>query len=283
MILICESGATKADWRAICPADGSCAAQCLTPGINVSTMSEDAVRGIISEAASRLPEGPYDSLHIYTAGVITPPIEDFLGACLRDGFGKDARIEILSDLVASARAACGRVPGIAAIMGTGANSCLWDGEKIVKKVNSGGFILGDEGSASALGKLFVADYIKGLVPSEVAADFESRFPHSYPEIVELVYHNSASPSAWLGSLAPFILSHYGNPCIREMADSNIRAFARRVLRQYDTGAYCVNVVGGFGFALKDIVERIFREEGITVGRFVSSPTDELVKFHCTNI
>ena len=156
-IIICESGATKSDWRVV--EDGRQTVSLLSEGINVSTMSMDAVRAVISEAADKLPAVRYDRIHFYTAGVITPAINMEIETLLRAGFDV-SEIEVQTDLVASARAACGHEPGIAVIMGTGANSCQWDGTEIVRHVKSGGFIIGDDGSASVLGKLFISDLIK---------------------------------------------------------------------------------------------------------------------------
>ena len=275
-IIICESGATKSDWRVI--ENGIQKETDLSAGMNVSTMKADIIEGIIKEAAERLPDGEYDAIHFYTAGVITPVIQSELEKILRRYF-KAAFVEIQTDLVASARAACGHEPGIAVIMGTGSNSCQWDGEKIVKQVRSGGFIIGDDGSASVLGKLFISDFIKGLVPEDIAKAYAEQFPHEYADIVEMVYHNTGSPSGWLGSLCPFILSHYGHPYIKQLVDNNFKAFVNRCLKQYDIDRYPVGIIGGFGNALKDIVRPIFEESSIRIRAFIPSPIEELIKFH----
>lgn len=275
-ILICESGATKADWRIM--EDSEQTAGELSAGMNVSTMTTDTIGTIIRNVAEKLPDGEYDEIHFYTAGVITPVIqaelEEIIGKCF-----KAAEVEIQTDLIASARAACGHEPGIAAIMGTGSNSCQWDGKKIVKQVRSGGFIIGDEGSASALGKMFISDFIKGLVPPEIAAEYAERFPHEYHDIVDIIYHNPDSPSGWLGSLCPFILSHYDHPYIKRTVNDNFKAFAERCLKQYDTDRYSVSIIGGFGNALKDMIRPVFEENGIRIRTFIPSPVEELIRYH----
>ena len=275
-MIVCEAGATKADWRVV--EDGTQTALLITPGTNVSSMSVDAVLAVIRDAAAALPAGPYEAVHYYTAGVITDTIRGQLEDCIRECFDSQ-EIEIQTDLIASARAACGHAPGIAAILGTGSNSCQWDGEKIVRQVRSGGFIIGDDGSASVLGKLFISDYIKGLVPSEIASEYARKFPSSYPEIVEMVYHNPGSPAAWLGSLCPFILDHYGHPYVKSLVDGNFQAFVDRCLRQYDIDKYPVGIVGGFGNALQDIVRPIFADAGIRIRAFIPAPIEELVRYH----
>ncbi|MBQ7268227.1 MAG: hypothetical protein IJS62_00020 [Bacteroidales bacterium] len=275
-ILLCEAGATKADWRVV--EDGKQLARVITPGTNVSTMQMDAIASVIRDAAAALPPGAVKSVHYYTAGVITDPIREAMEDIFRRCFHAE-ELEIQTDLVASARAACGHAPGIAAIMGTGSNSCQWDGGKIIKQVKSGGFIIGDEGSASALGKRFVSDFIKDLVPAEIAAAYAEKFPPAYPDIVERVYHNPGSPSGWLGSLCPFILSWYHHPYIKRLVDGNFRDFVERCLRQYDIDRYPVGIIGGFGNALQDIIRPIFEENGIRIRAFIPAPIEELIRYH----
>ena len=275
-IIICESGATKADWRVI--EDGIQTFQAYSTGTNVSTMKMEVIASIICETAERLPSRKYDGVYFYTAGVVTPPIESEVKEILQGCFGA-SDIEVKDDLVASARAACGHAPGIAVIMGTGSNSCQWDGEKIVKHVKSGGFIIGDDGSASVLGKLFISDFIKGLVPDEIAAEYAKQFPHEYTDIVEMVYRNPASPSGWLGSICPFIMSHYSHPYIKQLVDGNIQAFVDRCLKQYNTADYPVGIIGGFGNAIKHIISPIFESNGIKIRAFIPAPIEELVKYH----
>ena len=203
----------------------------------------------------------------------------WLGTALREAF-KAERVEMQTDLVAAARAACGHAPGIAAILGTGSNSCLYDGERITMQIKSGGFILGDEGSASVIGKTFISDYIKGLVPREIACEFDRVFPGlDYATVVTKVYHSETSPSGWLGSLCPFILEHYSHPYIKRLVDGSLQAFIDRSLKQYDTDRYPVGIIGGLGNALKDILTPLLKRNGIRVRAFIPSPIEELLRYH----
>ena len=279
MILIVESGATKGDWRVISPS-GEESARFLSGGTNVSTMTTDAVRRIITETSEKIAASGYEieKIWFYTAGIPTLEAKELLTGTFKTVF-PDASIEIDDDLTAAARAACGHEKGITAILGTGSNSCQWDGEKIVKKIRTGGFILGDEGSASALGKAFIADFIKDLVPEKIAADFRERFDSSYESIVENVYCSQASPSGYLGSFTPFLMQYYETePYIKALVDNNFRSFIKRVLKQYEPDAP-VGIIGGFGCALKDIFTRIAQEEGIKTSGFLDSPIEGLIKYH----
>ena len=278
MKIIAECGATKGDWRLL--SNEKEIKQVLTAGINVSAMDMDAVRAIVNDAIEQLCSTcsmTVNSIHLYVAGVVTDAIEGELKAVLSTHCPSSS-FEIQTDLLAAARAACGHAPGIAAILGTGSSSCEYDGEKIVRKVPSGGFILGDEGSAATLGKLFISDFLKGFVPQEIADDFASRYPADYATIVTNVYR-SKSPSAYLGSLAPFIMEHYAHPYIQKLVDGNFRSVIQRSLKQYDTEGCPVGVVGGFAFALKDIFMRIASEEGIAISRIIKAPIEGLIEYH----
>jgi N-acetylglucosamine kinase-like BadF-type ATPase len=277
MILLVESGATKGDWRVISK-DGTEVRRLTADGTNVSAMKLEAVRGIISNTCGLLAGEQISRIYFYTAGVVTEVIANQITTTLQSVF-PDAVCDIQDDLTAAARAACGHRAGIAAILGTGSNSCLFDGEKIIQRVYSGGYILGDEGSAATLGKLFISDFLKGIVPEKIAKDFTSRYDCSYATIVEKVYRSKESPSGYLGSFAPFIMEHYDDAYIRELVDGNFRSFIRRSLIQYDTESYHVGVVGGFGYALKDIFEKVAMEEGVKVTGFIKSPIDGLIKYH----
>jgi N-acetylglucosamine kinase-like BadF-type ATPase len=280
--VIIESGATKGDWRVISPS-GKEVARILTGGTNVSTMKMETVCQTISDAAWQISNLGHEieKVYFYTAGVVTPEIAASLTSTFKSIF-PSAEIEISNDLVAAARAACGRNCGIVAILGTGSNSCLWDGEKIIQTVRSGGFILGDEGSAAALGKAFIADLIKGLVPEHIAEDFGKEYDSSYESIVENVYRSKSSPSAYLGEFARFIMRYYeSEEYIRNLVEDNFRAFIQRSLKKYDTTRNPVGIIGGFGCALKDIFSRIAQEEGIRVSGFHSSPIEGLIVYHQT--
>ena len=250
----------------------------ITEGINVSTMKSDTIKNIISETADQLAQDCISEIYFYTAGVVTKEIAGELKSILKKAI-PDATCDIQNDLTAAARAVCGHSTGIAAILGTGSNSCLFDGEKIIQRVYSCGYILGDEGSAATLGKLFIADFLKGLVPAEIAADFAARYDSDYATIVQNVYRSETSPSGYLGSLAPFIMEHYDNDYIRELVEGNFRAFIRRSLKQYDTERYQVGVVGGFGYALKEIFTKVAEEEGVRISRFIKEPIDGLIAYH----
>ena len=275
MKIIVESGATKSDWRVLEGCEQT--ARLLRDGMNLSSMSPEAVHGTFTRTLSEIGAQELEGFYFYTAGIVTPELREEFSAAVR-AVAKVGDIDIQDDMVGAARSVCGRSEGIVAIMGTGSNACFWDGTEVHRKVLSGGFIIGDDGSASALGRMFLRDYIKGLIPEKVASEFAREFDASYEAIVQGVYR-SAAPSRYLGSLAPFIVAHYDDPHIKGLVDTNFREFITRSLLKYDTARYPVGVVGGFGCAYRHIFEPLAREAGVRLGSFVREPIDGLIAYH----
>ena len=274
--IIVESGATKSDWRVL-GQDGREVKRFLRAGTNVSSMKLEDIKSTLTEAFASQGLDKAAGFYLYTAGVATPEIADNLVNHLRS-LAQIDEIEINNDLMGAARGACGHEPGIAAILGTGSNTCFYDGSTLSQKVYSGGYVIGDEGSGASLGKLFLSDFIKGLVPDEIARDFAKEFDSSYAGIVQGIYR-SASPSGYLGSLAPFILRHYSHPYAKALVDKNFQSFIDRSLLRYDTARYPVGIVGGFGWACKDIITPLLDKAGIKVSRFIKAPIEGLCEYH----
>ena len=275
-IILVESGATKSEWRVL-DRNGQERKRFLLAGMNLSTMQMEDIKEILSEGLASEGLTRAEGFYLYSAGIVTPEIagalEHHIKACSDIG-----EVDIQNDLMGAARAACGHEPGIAAILGTGSNTCFYDGRTLSQKVYAGGYVIGDDGSGAALGKLFLSDFIKGLVPESIAEDFAREFDASYAGIVQGVYR-SASPSGYLGSLAPLILRHYGDPYAKDLVDRNFQAFIERSLLRYDVDTYPVGIVGGFGWACRDILRPLCEKAGIRISRFVPSPIEGLCEYH----
>ena len=266
--LIVDCGATKTEW---CVVEGKESRIVRTAGFNVLQTADDYLKTILDRAAEEIGPGVED-MHFYAAGLVDKSPVDL------NRWFPEARIEYASDMLGAARAVCGHNKGVAAILGTGANTCEFDGIGIVWKVNCGGFILGDEGSGAVLGKLFITDYLKDYMPEELRKEFTTKYQLDYVTIVKNVYGGTA-PARFLGGFAPFILSHYqDSEYVRRLVDGNFRALFERTLRKYDK-SLPVGVVGGFGFACKDIILRLGDAYGVKFSRFMATPTEGLVEYH----
>ena len=277
MIIVAESGATKTDWRLLM--DDGTVRNASSAGLNPSVLGPEQINSIIGSVIPELnPEGrSVREIHFYGAGLVNEaaaaPLADVL-----EMWCPFSDKHFHSDMLAAARALFGDGSGIVAIMGTGSNTCFYDGTQISQTVYSGGFILGDDGSAAVLGKMFISDYLKKLIPEDVAKDFESKYDGSYANIVENVYRSSA-PAAYLGSLAPFIMSHYDNPHIKNLVDTNFQNFIDRSLKTYATDVYPVGIVGGFAYACRDIFVPMCEKAGIKVAGIINEPIEGLINYH----
>ncbi len=281
MKLIIDSGATKADW---CAVDGGQAVRRFkTAGMNVSVLTPEEVEAIVREAVEALKglaglEPGVTEVHFYAAGLIegSEPAAKAVGI-LSSAFG-GAPVEGASDMLAAARAACGRSEGVCAILGTGSNSCLFDGTRIVHTVRSGGFILGDEGGGASLGKLFISDYIKDLVPEPLASEFGAAFDVDYMTVVRKVYKEPA-PSAYLGGFAPWILEHRGHPYVDGLVERNLTGFFERSLMRHGRPDLPAGFVGGFAAACEPQLRAVAQRCGVRVSRILASPMEGLVEYH----
>ena len=282
MFIVVESGATKTAWRAVCE-DGSVRAV-QTEGLSPTCLDLEHTQQIVRKAIPELnPEGKrVEEIFFYGAGLVSPqscaPIEEALQM-----WCPMASVHFHSDILAAARALFGDGSGVVAIMGTGSNSCMYEDGEITRNIRPGGFILGDEGSGVSLGRAFLADLIKGLVPPAIEADFDKEFGLDYSQIVRKVYKEQAA-SAFMASLAPFILAHKDESYIQELIDECLESLVRRALARYSDNApgdvaRKVGVIGSFGCACEDMLRKVGTRHGLEFVKFIKSPIDELVAYH----
>lgn len=281
MKIIVESGGTKTSWRAV-DSDGTVRSM-QTAGLSPTCLEDNLVSDIIRQAVPALnPEGKaVREIHFYGSGLVSDssalPIRSAL-----ELWCPFAIIHFHSDLLAAARALFGDGRGVAAIMGTGSNSCMYENGEITRNIRPGGFILGDEGSGACLGRMFISDYIKGLLPAHVEKDFTARFGLDYSSIVSKVYKEQTA-SAFLASFAPYILENVTDPYIYHMVCECLESFVSRALARYaedrSDHPLSVGVVGSFGCACSAMLQDIGDKYGLKFIKFIKSPIDELVGYH----
>lgn len=275
MLLIADSGSTKVDWRAL-HSDGS-VQEVTTAGINPFFQTEEQI--IYELQQHLLPDvsASVDEIHFYGAGVSSPEKVLVLQNCFRKVFPK-ARAFAYTDLLAAARALCGHKPGIAAILGTGANSCFYDGKDIVDNVPACGFILGDEGSGAVLGKKFISDYLKRQLPAEISTLFTQKYGLNYNSIIERVYRQPF-PNRFLATFSVFLNENRIDPYINRLLKTNFEEFFTRNIIQYDYKKYSVNLVGSVAFHYSEIIKEVAAQNKIKIGTILKSPIDGLVEYH----
>ncbi|MBR5273952.1 MAG: hypothetical protein IKU33_01765 [Bacteroidales bacterium] len=281
MKLVVESGATKTAWRSL-SSDGA-VREALTAGLSPTCLDEEHCRDIIREAVPVLnPSGEtVEHVYFYGAGLVSEESVFALRSCM-DMWCPFATVEFHSDILAAARALFGDGSGVVAIMGTGSNSCLYKDGGIVRNIRPGGFILGDEGGGASLGKAFLADFVKGLLPSEIDEELVAETGLDYAQVVRKVYKEPAA-SAFMASFAPFIMKRIEHPYMYRLVYECLESFVVRALSRYsldgDPDTRKIGVVGSLGCACKEILEKIGEEHGVEFVKFLKSPIDELVKYH----
>jgi N-acetylglucosamine kinase-like BadF-type ATPase len=285
MFITVESGATKTAWRAVYE-DGS-VRSVQTAGLSPTCLDSDHTQEIVRKAIPELnPEGRLvDEIFFYGAGLVSQeswaPLEETLQI-----WCPMATTHFYSDILAAARALFGDGSGVVAIMGTGSNSCLYENGEIVRNIRPGGYILGDEGSGVSLGRAFLADLVKGLVPRTIEKAFQKEFGLDYSQIVMKVYKEQAA-SAFMASLAPFILTHKEDPYISDLIEDCLESFIKRALARYVSeasdkdAARKIGVVGSFGSACGEKLRETGHRHGLEFVKFIKSPIDELVTYHRT--
>ena len=275
-ILIADSGATKADWRVV-SADGTVRAL-TTSGISPVFLDRDGIAKVLREELLPNLEGvQIQKVFFYAAGIVSDEVSGKVCDALSQVF-PDAVCEAASDLLAAARALCGDKPGIACILGTGSNSCFYDGTAVVQNVRAGGFILGDEASGAWFGKRLLSDYIKGLMPANLEPEFTRRYGLDYPTIVQKVYREP-QPSRYLASFMPFLGEHANHPYVKNLLREGFDEFLLRNVSQYDYKRHAVGFVGSVACHFREILTRCLTAAGMRQGTIIQRPIEALTEYH----
>ena len=276
MMLIADSGSTKTDWCVIL--DNTPIKRIGTKGLNTFFQSEEEIQQELTHSLlPQLPEGTIDSVYFYGAGC-TPEKAPTLRRAIADSLPVVGNIKAYSDMLAAARGLCGREAGITCILGTGSNSCFYDGKEIVNHISPLGFILGDEGSGAVLGKLLVGDILKNQLSPAIKEVFLKQFDLTVPEIIDRVYRQPF-PNRFLASLSPFIAQHLEEPGIRQLVLGSFIAFLRRNVMQYDYTQYPAHFIGSVAHCYKEILQEAAQETGIRIGKILQSPMEGLIQYH----
>ena len=286
MILIADSGSTKTDWYITGVEQ---ARQVQTAGMNPYMQTFDSMVHIIQDDLLKLlgtsffekvetDEAPLE-VYFYGAGCTAEKIP-LVESALKTVFS-NASIFVGSDLLGAARALCGDEKGIACILGTGSNSCLYDGCEIAENVSPLGFILGDEGSGAVLGKIFIGNCLKKQFADALCREFLGEYNLTVADIINKVYREPM-PNRFLASFCPFIYKHRREPEIHQMLDEAFTAFFKRNVSLYRKKELPVNFVGSVAYFYQDELKQVASREGYHVGTILRSPIEGLLRFHTLN-
>ncbi len=278
MILIADCGSTKIDW---CLLNGSeKVAQIFTVGMNALMLTqEEMTERIKTELMPHIVSYKVDEIYYYGAGIISEEIKNNVINALKANIPTATKIEVDSDLPAAARALCGHEPGIACIMGTGSNSCYYDGEKVVDNVSPLGYILGDEGSGAVLGKLLVGDVLKKQLPEHICEAFLKEYDLDRTKIITAVYRQHPA-NRFLAQFAPFIIKNLNEPAVHDLMLRAFTAFFVRNVESYKGHKELpCNFVGSIAHHGRAVLKEAADSRGITIGNIIQAPMEGLIKYH----
>lgn len=272
MILIADSGSTKTDWAL---AEGKTLVKTLhTQGINPVHLSENEVRTILrDELLPQLQDNRVNQVFFYGSGV-RPTEEEPMRRILSEELNT-TQVEAKGDLLGAARALCGHEEGLACILGTGANSCYYDGERIVQNIPPLGYILGDEGSGAVLGVRLLNALYKRQLPDALRQEFESEYGMSLTDIINRVYRQPLA-NRFLASLSPFVHGHLHVPAMSHLVINNFREFIQRNIVPYGRPDLPLSAVGSIAYYYRAQLRQAAEKEGVALGRIERSPIQALI-------
>ena len=272
MIVIADGGATKCDWAFV--ENGEIIERMKMEGINPFSVPEEHIRKVVEEqfipVASR-----YDISHIWFYGAGCGFGGDIIKRVLSHFF-PETEIFVGSDIDGAAKACCANGSGIVCILGTGVSSMQLENGACTKRLPGPGYILGDEGSGTVMGRMLLSDFIYNQIPAHLQERFTSEFEVTIPEIIDRTYHKPAA-NRYFSSFTPFLSRHIEEEYCQNIVRYNFEQLAKRSLSQYNTEHLSVNFVGSVAAIFEDILTEVLQEHGMKKGIIVRSPIENLVK------
>lgn len=279
MVLIADSGSTKCAWKII---SGSGEMVTIyTSGINPFFRTTESIYEELRLQLFPSTASAVKKIYFYGSGIIN----DEKAAIIREALKKlypDAIIELYSDVVAASRALFGNREGIACILGTGSNACLYDGKKVVAGISPLGFILGDEGSGAVLGKILLGDFFKQVMPESLRLKFEEKYHLTRDEALQRVY-KTEKPNHFLASFAPFLSAEIETEYALQLVRRSLTEFfERNVIKIPDYRNFSIGFVGSVAFHFSTIVTEICEKYQLNCVSVLQEPMEGLVKYHLNN-
>lgn len=283
--LIVDSGSTKTSWCfAFLPdtksADG--ARTVTTEGLNPAVMSAEEVEEKIAKALNHclqslsISAADVENVFFYGAGCIAGRagvVSESISSIL-----VDAKIYVADDLLGAARALCGHTAGIACILGTGSNSCLYDGKNIVAHTPALGYVLGDEGSGAVLGRKFLNAVLKQTLSENIRKRFLQESGLDMAEVINRVYRSPA-PNRFLASMSKYIHGYLDEKEVRDIVIDNFEDFIRNNILAYGDKFRTINVVGSIAYHYKEQLTEAASRNGFQIGKIIKSPIEGLIEYH----
>ncbi len=276
MVLIADSGSTKTTWCVLDRESGKYEIL-QTAGINPFYQDEATIINAL-ESEYTIPGRDFEAIYFYSAGCANPAISQVAFNALNHFF-KTKTLEIQSDLMAAAHALCGDSEGIACILGTGSNSCHYNGSTIVSNVSPLGFILGDEGSGAVIGKKLLADILKKQLPDHIINQFFSQYKTDNAEILDNIY-KKPFPNRYAAGFTKFISEHKSEPSLQQLVLNAFDEFLMRNVLQYKMADQLpVHFTGSIAHYFNDLLAIALQKHHLSLGKIIQDPMSGLIEFH----
>lgn len=277
MQIIADSGASKTDWRWI-DAEGTIT-QSKSSGINAYHTSSIGINDLLTHELNYNFNEPITQINFYGAGCGSAENKEKIKSALSYYFKTD-NIEVQHDLLAAARATCLHEPGISCILGTGANACLYNGEEITKEMVSLGYVLGDEGSGSYIGKQLIKAYLEDELPQELMLKFAEHYPGITTSIVNHNIYQKPYPNRYLAQFFRFAIDHIAHQFIFNLIRNSFQSFLEKsVLKFKEQENLPIHFVGGVAYHANSILRQVLSENNLRVGIIMESPIAGLTLYH----
>lgn len=275
-ILLADSGATKAEW---CLLNEGKKKTIFTPGLSPYFLSTEEIRDLVQkEVAGKLKNPTIEKLFFYGTGCANPENAKSVKKALKAVF-PGAQIAVETDLMGAARAVCGTNKGIACILGTGSNSCYFNGKTILKNSPGLGYVLGDEGSGAYLGKKVLQYYLYDTFDEDLRALFDAKYVTNRVEILDNVYKKPL-PNRYLATFTMFLAENRGHYMIENIIEDGLNDFFFQHLNKYnEVWKYPVNFVGSVADGFKDVIQSLCASYEFELGTILKNPMQGLVTYH----
>lgn len=278
LYLIADSGSTKTTW---CLLSNGRKKQIHTQGISPYFLSGEQIESVLHQElfpTIKKNIADIDAVYFYGTGLADKKNVKLLCTILQQAF-PNGDIHVTHDLMGAARALCGREKGVACILGTGSNSCYFDGKKIVKNNPGLGFILGDEGSGAFMGKKVIQYYLYKTFDNELKDIFDKKYQTTKDQILENVYRKPY-PNRYLASFSYFLSENRGHYMIENIIEDGLNEFFFHHIYKYkESWKYPVHFTGGIAWTYRDVIEELCKSYSLESGTIIKAPIEGLIKYH----
>jgi N-acetylglucosamine kinase-like BadF-type ATPase len=280
MILVADSGSTKTEWKII--SKGKPGDSLFSQGINPYFLPFEDILDLLEKELPQLSAHSFEKIYFYGTGCNTEEKNNVVKEAITN-FCSAGEILIGSDLLGAARSLCQNEEGIACIMGTGSNSCYYDGKRIASNVSPLGYILGDEGGGAVLGRKLVSAVLKKQVPGNVIELFFNTYKITPSEILERVYMKPF-PNRFLGQFARFISANINIKELQNIVTASFDEFIIRNILQYpESDTLPVHFTGSISYHFNSFLEASLKKYNLRKGKVTLSPMADLINYHITNL